>query len=259
MQKQNRSRSKHYRSEISRLKKENKALRRKLERLKSASLSPTPEIKVSEKDQPSVLLAKGVRSSALNRSRSYFGYLKERFLTASLYLLWKRFLEYFRRVRLISTVIKVTAAVLTVIGTSAFLIVLAGMFIILIPFALILLASVYLSSVIYQKRYISSLAADLKDRSIFVFFPDRGRAFEEDSCFRQTVKLISNDTKNRNFIIIVSPFFISPKGLCEKKQSRYYSVLRYEAKDVCIIRRSAFFAVRHKILRELYDRVSYIY
>jgi len=238
---------------IEELKKENRRLRAELSKLRSHH-SPTPK----EATKQERLFASKCRSAELVSSNSYFSYLKDKLLTAPLYSEWKRILSYFRRVRLISTVIKVAAAILTVVGTGAFFIVVSGTLLVFIPFASLFLAFFYLAGITRRKKHFAKLEIMLRSRNIYVFFPPKGRPFENGSCFSETVRIISNDTKKDNFVIIVSPYFLSPKGV-EGSSARYYHVLRYDSSNVCIIRKNAFFALRKRVLSKLSADVIYVY
>ena len=198
------------------------------------------------------------RSASLVQETSYFGYLKKRLQTASLYSLWIRILTYFRRFRLISTVIKVVSYALTIVGTGAFFLAVTASTLILVPFVFIFFSFFLLSRLLTRKKKFESLARVLSGRTVYVFFPPPGYSFKEGVYFEKNVKILSQGSSGNNFVIIVSPYFISPKGIGGKKRP-YYHVLRYESENVCIVRRSSFFALRRNLLSHISTSIIYVY
>jgi hypothetical protein len=104
-----------------------------------------------------------------------------------------------------------------------------------------------------RKKAFKKLSQFIKNKNIYVTFASRGRHFEENSCFMSTVSMLAT---NGNYVIIVSPYFISSKGVCK---NNFYPVVRFETNNVCIVRKYAFFALRSRLLSGNNRRVSYIY
>ena len=253
MRKSRRSEIKRYKATIATLKKENKRLKAELY---GHGLS-SPSI-LKGNDEHARRFSAECRSAALAHEDSYFGYLKKRFLTASFYSLWKRFLAYFRRIRLVSTIFKIASAALAIVGTGAFFIVVSAGILILIPFIILFFAFFLLSGIVNRKRKFEALMKDAAGCSLFVFFPTSGPPFEKGSCLEWTVDIIANDPRIKSFTIIVSPYFFSAKGFGGRR-SPYYHILRTEADRVCIIRRNAFFAFRKNFLSDPSVSVTYVY
>lgn len=245
---------------IASLKKENKILRGEIKRLSrrlrsySAAASAYPQ---NKKELPSIKKAFGYayKNAILMASSSYIRYAWSKLTGASLYSLWKRISGYFRKFRLVSTVIRTLSSFIAIIGTGAFFIFISGTLIFFLPIATLACSATYIISMFLRKKAFIKLEQTLKNKNIYVFFPQNGRPFEEVSCFKNTLKLIDN-THNDNFIIIVSPYFISSKGF---GGSGYYFVFRQETKSVCIMRKHSFFAFRKKVLGGMDKKTTYIY
>ena len=199
------------------------------------------------------------RAARLEREKSYFAYLRKRLMTASLYSSWMRVLSYFRRLRLISIIVRILSSVIAVLGTGAVFLVITGSVILLIPFVITVFTFFYLWAVALRGRDFSRLRDAVGDKPIYVLFPHSRQSFERGSFFEQTVDIISNDTKNQNFIIIISPYFFSGKSVARGARHRYYQVLRFESDNVCTVRRSSFYDLKKKILSASSDRVTYMY
>jgi hypothetical protein len=123
----------YYKKELSRLKKENKALQRELEKLVIGKGSATIRDIFSYREEPRDRISVHSRQALLSSRRTYLGYLKSSFLTASFYTVSKRFAVYCIRFRLISTVIKIIFSSFAVIGTGAFLLALLATLVAAIP------------------------------------------------------------------------------------------------------------------------------
>ena len=248
-----RNRNKEYKKTIAHLKKENRRLKAELTRNNTGS-----RLCLGDCDEATRKFNAHCRSAELIHETSYLGYLKKRFTTASLYSIWTRILAYFRRFRLITTIFKVITSLITILGTSAFFLFISMGIFVLIPFLLIFFSFFLISGIFYRKKRFEELMRSASGCTIYVFFPIAGQPFEKGSFFKSTVKSILNDTDNQNFIIVVSPYFFSPKGI-DEKNSPYYHILRIESERVCIIRKNSFFALRKKFLSHTDSYVIYVY
>ncbi len=176
----------------------------------------------------------------------------------SLFSLWKRVLEYFRKFRLVSTVLRVTTSILTILGTGAFFIFIYGALVFIVPLIIGFCAALYFFGTVSRTRALRELEKRLSGKRIYVFFPKKDRPFERGSAFRQTIELISSSEKEQNFIIIVSPYLFSAVGV-SGDFVKFYPVMRFESERICIIRRHSFFALRKRVLEPAESRTAYIY
>ena len=243
---------------IALLKSKNRMLRAEIKRLHKTLLIYSNQATVksdSEKSRDEKLLATRQKHALSLASTSYLSYLRVRFTKASFYGFFKKTWMWFSKLRLVSTVIRIVSSVFAIIGTGAFFIFVSGVIIFIIPFAAAFAAAVYLTSIIFRKKAFKELTVRISGKNIFVFFPSRGRPFEPGSCFLATVDaILCRDPQN--YVIIVSPYFISSKGFCSKAR---YLVARFDGKRTCTVRQHAFFALRRKILSKFHDQTNYIY
>ena len=251
--------TKKLKSIISALRKENRILRAELKRLQRSQSVTSGSVYSAKSSDTERAFSMCYRECRMLSSTSYIKYLFKRITAASMYNIIKRISGYFRKFRLISTVFKITSSVLAIIGTGAFFIFISGILIFLIPFVLAFFALAYLFAMLYRKRAFRSISAVCENADIYVFFPPKGRAFEKDSYFKKTVNIISKSTERQNFILIVSPYFTISKGYDDAKRSRYYPVARFDAENVCIIRRHSYFALRRRVLLLHSGFIAYIH
>ncbi len=241
------------------LKKENKILRSEIRRLSRLLKTNMPADNTAHYDtvMGKMWSAKEKETRAFS-SGNYIKYVWSKVTGGSIYSLWKKVMGYFRKFRLVSTIMRVISSILTVIGTGAFFIFVSGAVVFIIPFVLTFSAAVYFFGTVSRAKAMNELHRKLHGKNIYVFFPKKGRPFERGSSFRQTVDLIANGQSGDNFVVIVSPYLFSAVGF-GGDGVKFYPVLRYEQENVCIIRNHSFFTLRKKILEPAEKRTSYIY
>ena len=198
------------------------------------------------------------KEALLLSSSSYAKYLVSKTTGGSLFALSKQAMGYFRKFRLVSAIIRVISSTLAVLGTGAFFIFLSGAVVFIVPFIIAFCASIYFLGTIWRAQAFRMIEGSIKDRQVYVLFPDRERAFFKGSAFEETLHIISNDTQNQNFLIIVSPYVFSSAGF-SGDVAKFYPIARYEKNNVCILRKHSLFLLRKKVLGLAEDRTTYIY
>ena len=243
---------------IKALKKENKILRAELKRLSRIirATSVDGELKRSSKSEAATAWQNEEKEAALLSSSSYIKYLVSKITGGSLFSYSKKAMGYFRKFKLISTIMRTASSVLAILGTGAFFIFLSGTLVFIIPLIVTFCATIYFLGTISRAKAFRRIEKSIKNKNIFVFFPDGSRPFEIDSCLRDTVETISNDTKNSNFIIVISPYIFSSSGVGGE---RFYPVARFEKGNVCMLRRHSFFLLRKRILGPAESKTTYVY
>ncbi len=198
----------------------------------------------TEQNKPSreAEIARHRRESRLiMASRSYPRYLLSTLRRSSAYRIWMRILTYFRRFRLVSVIIRVTASILTIIETSALLIMAATVFIVALPPALMALLIFALAALVAGSRCNRRLTPWLRDKQIFVFFPTeqtpRGGVLH--------ATLIQLASKPGNAVFAVSPYPLSPELF---GQNRPYFIQTRSAENIFYIRKYYFFMLRRGVL-----------
>ncbi len=194
-------------------------------------------------------------SETMFSKKSYPSFIWSHLMHTSFFNIYKRLLSYLRKYAFITTTIRIVsflfifveAILLIVISTSAFI---ASILITLILSHILLLLSIFTR----KKQNIKSREL-LAHRDIVIFFPPKGRAFEENSYLKYLAgeyAAVENCT-----VLIVSPHLINSKGVFSQKKP-YHSV-REDTENVLLVRRSYYFTLRKKIIDETAHSITEIY
>ena len=240
------------------LKKENHILRAEIKRLNQIIKVNDSDKEVKEpidSDFQRLWRSQG-KEAAFLASSTYLKYLVSKTTGGSLFALSKKAMGYFRKFKLVSTVMRVIYSVLAVIGTGAFFIFLSSAVVFIIPFIVAFCVSIYFIGIVWRTQAFKMIERSIIDRNVYVFFPSRERPFLRGSIFRNTLDIISNDTQS--FTIIVSPYIFSSVGF-SGDGAKFFPIVRYEKNNVCILRKHSFFLLRKRILALTDGKTIYIY
>ena len=245
---------------IKSLKKENRVLRAEIKRLNQIIRANESELEPrnSKSSRAMTLWQAQKKEAELLSSPTYLKYQISRITGGSLFAFSKKAMGYFRKFKLVSTFMRVISSALAIIGTGAFFIFISGAVVFIVPFAVAFSAAIYFLGAVWRARAFRSINKAIKDRSVYVFFPSRDRPFRTSSAFKKTLDIISNDTIDPSFVIIVSPCIFSSVGFFDG-EGGFFPIVRFEKPNVCILRKHSFFLLRKKILGPSVDRIYYIY
>ena len=227
-------------------------IKRLQRRIKTLSSAPHDRATKNSSDAQRLWNAAKSESSLLSVS-GYMRYTVSKITGGSVFSLWKQASGYFRKFRLISTIMRVLSSILTILGTGAFFIFVSGLLVFLVPFLIIFSAALYIFSTVSRARAFKKLKVYLEGKTVYVMFPARGRPFEPNSVFNQTIHMLSES--EQCFTVIVSPYIFSAEGSLRG----YYSVLDFNSPNVCIIRKHSFFLLRKRMLESAEKNTVYIH
>ena len=172
--------------------------------------------------------------------RHFFTYAYHLFTTAPLYSHWQTLLSYVRRFRAIAFFFRVLTVILAVIETGALVILTTAVFLVILPLLAALMLGILLTAAIDTGRANRLLQKELGEKKLFVFFLPR-----ENAAF---LTLWAQElSKEGHGVILVSPYWILPKGL---GKGHFYFTVRKEREDLYLIRRYYFFAFRRQVLKK---------
>ena len=244
---------------IKALKKENKILRAEVKRLsriiKAKTIDETHSL--NPKNNKAKLWTSFEKESHLLSSGSYMKYLVSKITGGSLFAFSKKAMGYFRKFKLISTIMRVMSSAFAILGTGAFFIFFSGALVFIIPIIVAFCATIYFMGTISRAKAFRQIEKESKHKSIYVFAPTKERPFERTSYFRHSLKRIAEE-ENDSFIIVISPYLFSALGF-GGDGVKFYPVARFEGKNICIVRRHSFFLLRKRILEPAAKRTVYIY
>lgn len=178
--------------------------------------------------------------------RNLFAYVCDIFTHAPLYSHWQNLLALFRRFRMFALILRVLTVVLTILQTGALVILSTAIFVVILPIMLILTIAILFTAFFNSRRSNRRMEELLADRRIYVLF-----LTERENPF---LTCNAKDLAVTGAVIVVSPYWLSPKGLCRGK---FYSTLRQEYPNVYLVRRYYFFNLRKHVL--IHKEVAYLY
>ncbi len=243
---------------ISALEEENKRLRARVKEL---------EIEISEKNifkndrrkekTYNTYLRHTANRKELFSKKNFALYIIASIKTRSLFLFYQRLIYVIRKYTFITTTIKILAFLFAVIQSSAIFVIFTGTVAITAPITILFSYVALTLSFFGRKKLNKKTKQILEGKKITVFFPPKERTFEKNSYFRNLVNSISQKGPNGNAIIIVSPFYFSPKGISTSK--KYYAALRIENENILLIRKHYYFTFKKNVLRDRSNDTTFIF
>ena len=179
--------------------------------------------------------------------KSFVAYAWDLIRSTRLVALWQRILTLFRRVRLLTVTVRILTLLFSFLQAGTLLLLSTALLLVLLPLLLLALI-VTLTVAFFQSGKSNRLLRErTSGRQIYVLFLDR----EHTPFFEGNVRSLA---KGDAVVLIVSPFWLSGKGLRKKG---FYSTVRQEEKNVYLLRRYYFFSMKKQV-REL-ARACYLY
>lgn len=190
----------------------------------------------------------------LEKHKGYISYLWANAKKHTLYKTAERLTGYFSKFRLVSLTLKIFGFVTIAVETSAFIFALIVVLALILPPVALFLPIILLCSASRFASDTKALKKRIGGKATIVFFMTRQHHFGDDSFFyRNTLEL----SKRGYFVIAVSPFILSPKGLTSSK--KFFLNVREEADSLFVIRQQYFFYIKKKLLKNFNQRIIYVY
>lgn len=192
--------------------------------------------------------------SELSDSQNYLFFLIGLLQSSRAVRLWQKYVKYFHRFRFVTTAVRLFPWILLLISTNTLLYAVAAVAVILIPFLLLAVLSLTASALIRYKDTNSRMAKRLTEKTVYVFFPERTKEFADAHFWKANILDLAKSKDN--CVIVVSPFFLSPRGL---NGQRFYFNVRHEKINVFLVRRHYFFSLRKHVLLPHAKKLILIY
>jgi hypothetical protein len=207
------------------------------------------ENSTADTQNASIPLTKQIdRNRLFTRQRFFMGYLYRLFTKAPLYTHGKQLFAYIRRFRAIALTLRILTFLFTVLQTGTLVILSAALFLVILPVLVMLMSAVLLGAWIGSGRTNKKLSKKLDGKMICILF-----LTPQDNPF-----LVENakDLASRGMAVaVVSPYWISSKGLSESK--KLYFTAREEFPSVYLIRRYYFFSFRKHVAKR--NQIAYLF
>ena len=184
--------------------------------------------------------AESIANEKLTAHKYFAVYLYRIFTNAPLYLQWKRLLSYVRKFRTVAFILRVIGILVTVLETGALVILTTVVFLVLLPITAALMLGILVTARIDSMRANQKMKAALAGKKTYLLFLSR----DPSKFLFANAKSLAKDG---NAVVLVSPYWISPKGICK---GRFYFTVRKERENLYLIRRYYFFSLRKRVLRE---------
>ena len=187
--------------------------------------------------------------------RGYVGYLAALVRRNSVYRLWKKYVGYFRRIRLVSVTLRIFSYVFLLLQTGTVFFIILLLLLVVLPILAAVALVAYLIALLLMRRDNKKMSTLCKAKNIYVFFPRRTEEFSRGNFWKGNILSFAEQPDAR--VIVVSPYVFSGKGMGEK--GNYYFNFRRESKHLYFIRKHYFFALRRRVLSECRGRITLIY
>ncbi len=201
-------------------------------------------------DEKRLALAK--RSAAHNRSmlshRSFVRYAYDHLTQNKLYVHWQNFLTGLRRLRTVTLILNISAAILTVLETGAWLLLSTALFLVILPLLFATALGILLLSIWESRRNRRKLTCAIVGKQVYVLFPTE----QENGFLLQNAKELSE----RGTVLLISPYLLSAAGGLNERP-RFYTTVRQEAPNIFSVRRYYFFRLRKRLLNK--EKTAYCY
>ena len=242
---------------IKQLSEENKRLKGEVELLKSelekatgkkAAIHPHDPV-ISNFDRQSL-------NTKLYSKKSYSAYLIGLISNTSVFHIYRKIISFFKKFTLVSVTLQLLAFVLTAIQSSAVFIVALSLFTISLPVTFIVGYTAIVFAFFGGVKRMHKIRSLAEGKDIVIFFPPKSKAISPDSFFAGMAREYAKAGK---LSIIVSPYFLSFKGVRKSKRKKPFLSARIEEENLLIIRRHYFFTLKRKLLKKTDKNVTLIY
>lgn len=193
-------------------------------------------------------LEEALRNQRMGVQNNLWSYLRTTLSYSSLWGLFRRALEWLRRFRLVTQLVRILTLVWSVLQTGATVILFTLLFLIALPLLVALMLGILLTALLETRRSNRLLLTKTEGRQVYVLFLPRAQG---SFCAANAYDL---STRQGCTVIAVSPYWISSKGLGEE---HFYCTVRREASSLYLIRPFYLFPLKRHVLSK--RQTAYLY
>lgn len=212
-----------HKEELHRLRKENRALKKKLYKLEKANFSDTEASK---------------NRADCYKAQNYFSFLFSRLRAKDFY---DKAAKYFRNSLWITRIFRWGVLLYQYLQAGAFVLLYTAAFILIIPILLAVSALTLVLTLLLRNRNAVRLLREAKEEVVFLIV-DQKDDFDSMALAEEVAR------HPEESVLIVSPFFLSRRGVGE--ESRMFVCYRKESENVYILRNYFFFYFRRRLLKK---------
>lgn len=192
-------------------------------------------LEASYLDRPHRLISEAISRRNKFSGNNYLDFIKLTLRESHIYGIWEHILKFFRRFRLITTILQIFIAIVTFISTSAFYLVFISLTIIALPFIVLGLSLTYFRSLLSRKRIIRSLEPIRCENNIVIIFMPVN--YSEKSRGDYSLTMARDFAKSDAEVFVVAPLNTKLK-------------IRKEAESLHLITQSDYFYFDKKLFRQ---------
>ncbi len=181
-------------------------------------------------------------------NKNFYGFLRAELARNRLVGLIDTAMRYYKPFRIIRRVFTFISLAVTLLGTGVALLILTVLSLVILPIAVLIGFAAVFCSMLGVRRARRRLGDELKGKRVEMVFPSRERMYDGSDYLCAWAE---HTARNGEVMIVVSPYFVSPRGLFGRKR---YLTLRAEQERVYILRKFAYFRLRRHF-EKLAERV----
>ena len=171
-------------------------------------------------------------------ARSFLAHLRSEIKRARLYAIWQGALAYFRRLRLLTVIARLIALLFSALQLGTTVLLTTVFLLILLPLLAVAVIATLLTAAVTSRQSNRFMLKRLHQKQVYVLFlPKEPHAF-----FLQNARALA--AQNGCAVILISPFFLSGKGLDDK---RFYFTVCNGGEQLYLVRRYYFFSLRRHV------------
>lgn len=212
-----------HKEELHRLRKENRALKKKLYKLEKANFADTEAPK---------------NHADCYKAQNYFSFLFSRLRAKDFY---DKAAKYFRNSLWITRIFRWGVLLYQYLQAGAFVLLYTAAFILIIPILLAVSALTLVLTLLLRNRNAVRLLREAKEEVVFLIV-DQKDDFDGMALAAEAAR------HPEKSVLIVSPFFLSRRGVGE--ETRMFVCYRKESENVYILRNYFFFYFRRRLLKK---------
>lgn len=223
-------------NELKKLRRENRAMRRRIRDLEQHGAPAAPVERTSD-------------AAAFDAS-NYFSYLLARLRQKSLFARAEKITRYFRSSIWVTRLFRYGMLIYQYLQAGAFVLLYTALFILIIPIVLSFSLATLIVTLILRKKNADRLIAACTERGADVRF----LLFSTKEDFDPAAIRAEAEKTPKASVLVVSPFFFRPRGFGEREDM--YVCWRDEGENAVILRKYFFFYLRRRMRHAEYFSIT---
>ena len=195
----------------------------------------------SQEERTSEVFRERLRNRRMSSEKWLLRYLWQSLRQNSLWMLLGRWMEWFRRFRLVSFLLRLAALLWGILQTGAAVRLSTLLLLVALPLLLSWMLGILLTALLETKKSNRLLSAVTEGKSVYVLFLPRA----ESRFFAANAYDLSQ--REDRVVIAVSPYWLSSRGL---RKGYFYCTVRKESDALYLVRPFYFFSLSRRVLAQ---------